>query len=107
MMGTTTQPAGRLDGAAGAFGVATAVTIVFNTALAWIKDAYDPLNSFMARLTSHHWITHGLFDLIVFLAVGIVLMRRGASFGGNRLLLAVIAATLAGGGGLTLWFVLF
>ena len=62
MMANSPQ-ADRLDGAAGAFGAAAAVVIVFNTALAWIKDAWAPLNDAMAALTGHHWITHGLLDL--------------------------------------------
>ena len=55
--------AGTLDGVAAAFGMAAIVTILFNTLLAWIKDAFDPLNDVMALLTGHHWITHGLFDV--------------------------------------------
>jgi len=98
---------GTLDGAAGAFGAAAAFVMVFNTALAWIKDAYAPLNDFMAALTGHHWITHGLVDLAVFVVTGAVLMRLGVRFDGRRLLIAVIAAALLGGGGLTLWFLLF
>jgi len=94
-----------LDGAAGAFGVASVVTIIFNVVLAWIKDAYDPLNSYMASLTGHHWITHGLADLAVFFVVGFALMLTGATYNGRKLIIAVIAATLAGGAGLTLWFV--
>lgn len=46
--------------------LSAAVTIVFNTLLAWIKDAYDPLNSFMAALTGHHWITHSLANVTLF-----------------------------------------
>src|ERR1700722_8840398 len=74
-----------LDGAAAAFGMSAAVTIVFNTVLAWVKDAYDPLNSFMASLTGHHWRTHGLADVIVFVALGYVLMRRGFRMDGMKL----------------------
>jgi hypothetical protein len=121
MMSSTTQPAagiapvsvkvavpriGTLDGAAAAFGVSAAIAIVFNTVLAWIKDAYDPLNSFMASLTSHHWITHGLADVAVFLIVGAVLMRRSISMDGAKLACVLAGAAVVGGGGLALWFVL-
>ena len=105
MMANSPQ-ADRLDGAAGAFGAAAAVVIVFNTALAWIKDAWAPLNDAMAALTGHHWITHGLLDMAVFGLVGLLVWRAGASFNGQRLLLAVVAAALCGGGGLSLWFLL-
>jgi hypothetical protein len=97
---------GMLDGAAAAFGVSAAIAIVFNTVLAWIKDAYDPLNSFMAALTGHHWITHGLADIAVFAIVGAVLMRRHTSMDGTKLACLVGGAVIVGGGGLALWFVL-
>jgi multisubunit Na+/H+ antiporter MnhB subunit len=95
-----------LDGAAAAFGIAAAIAIVFNTVLAWIKDAYDPLNSFMAALTGHHWITHGLADIAVFAIVGAVLMRRHVSMEGTWLVCLLAGAVIVGGGGLALWFVL-
>lgn len=105
------QDAGRqvgvLDDAAAAFGLSAAITIVFNTVLAWIKDAYDPLNTLMASLTGHHWITHGLADIAVFLIVGAVLMRRQFTMDGSRLAFLVAGAVVVGGGGLALWFVLF
>jgi hypothetical protein len=97
---------GTLDGAAAAFGLSAAITIVFNTLLAWIKDAYDPLNSFMASLTGHHWTTHGLADIAVFLILGFIFMQRGFSFDGTRLAALVAGAVIVGGGGLALWFVL-
>jgi hypothetical protein len=94
-----------LDNAAAAFGQAAAVAIIFNTLLAWMKDAWDPLNTFMARLTGHHWITHGLVDLAVFFGLGFFLMSRRSNWNGINLVIAVAVACLAGGGGLALWFV--
>jgi hypothetical protein len=99
--------AGMLDGAVAAFGMSAIVTILFNTLLAWVKDAFDPLNNFMVQLTGHHWITHGLADVILFLVVGTGLMLRGYRVSGNTLALGVAAASIVGGGGLLLWFFLF
>ena len=98
---------GTLDGAAAAFGAAAAITIVFSTVLAWVKDAFDPLNRLMAALTGHHWRTHGLLDIIVFVVVGVVLIRRGFRMDGVWLATLLSAAIIVGGGGLALWFVLF
>jgi hypothetical protein len=98
---------GTLDKAAAAFGLSAAITIVFNTVLAWIKDAFDPLNNFMASLTGHHWITHGLANVAVFLIVGAVLTQRHFTMDGTRLAILVSGAVVVGGGGLALWFVLF
>ena len=88
------------------FGTAVAVTFLFNTILAWVKDAWPPLNSFMAHLTGHHWITHGLVDVAVFLVLGFIFtsMRHGRAGGGMRLAIMLVGAALLAGGGLGLWF---
>jgi len=65
----------RLDNISVGFGISLVVSMFFNTILACIKDVYDPLNRFMALLFGHHWITHGIFDIFVFIAVGIFMMR--------------------------------
>jgi hypothetical protein len=98
---------GPLDAAATGFGLSAAIVIIFNTVLAWIKDAWDPLNSFMAWLTGHHWITHGVVDVALFVVLGLVFMRRGLRMDGTTLAAILGAAAIIGGGGLALWFVVF
>jgi len=93
-----------LDRAAAGFGVSAVVTILFNTLLAWVKDAYEPLNDFMAHLTGNHWITHGLVDVILFVVLGAVLTAFGVRIDGRRLIIALVAVTLLSGAGLSLWF---
>lgn len=82
--------------------------VAFNTALAWIKDAYDPLNTFMASLTGHHWITHGLADVVVFVVLGFVFISTGTAERMNpeRLVRLMIGAVVVAGLGLAVWFVL-
>ena len=60
--------------ASAAFGWAAAITILFNSALACAKDFYSPLNQFMASLSGHHWITHGLADVVLFFGLGLILL---------------------------------
>jgi hypothetical protein len=96
-----------LEGAVAAFGASAIATILFNTALAWIKDAFDPLNDLMARLTGHHWITHGLADVALFLVLGIILTRQGYRASGSSIALGLVAAAVIGGSSLMLWFVFF
>jgi hypothetical protein len=57
------------------FAMAASIAILFSTALAWAKDAYKPLNSFMNVLAWHNWITHGLVDVILFSALGLIFSR--------------------------------
>jgi hypothetical protein len=61
----------------------------------------------MAALTGHHWWTHGLFDVIVFGALGWFLMSRaGGDRLTNRLIAGVAVASVVAGIGLVGWFVL-
>ena len=83
---STTQ----LDCVSAAFALSAAVTVVFNPLRAWVKDAYEPLNKFMAHLSGHHWTMHGLADVLLFVVLGLVFLNFGAA-----------------GLGLAAWFVLF
>ena len=105
-MNAESPPLGR---ASSAFALAAAIACVFNTALAWAKDAYAPLNSFMASLTGHHWITHGLADCLVFAGLGMVFMRTSPAnkIGPDRLVSVLVWAVLAASLGLFAWYLFF
>ena len=96
----------KLDRASSAFGLAAAITVVFNTLLAWVKDAYDPLNTFMAHLMGHHWITHGVTDIVLFGVLGLILMNTDLAekISPNGLVATVIVAVVIAGLGLAGWF---
>jgi len=91
-----------------AFGLSAAIACLFNTALAWAKDAYAPLNKFMASLTGHHWITHGLADLIVFVGLGLIFMKTSAvsKIKPDRLISILTWSVIAASLGLFAWFLL-
>lgn len=88
------------------FVLAAAVAVLFNTALAWAKDAWAPLNRFMASLTGHHWTTHGLADLLVFAVLGLVLSRSGLAekMPSARLPGVLAVSVTVAAVGLALWF---
>ena len=102
------ETAARLNPASAAFALSAAVTIVFNTLLTWGKEAYPPLNTFMASLTGHHWITHGLANVAVFLALGLLFARLGTAdhIGAQRPAFVLIAAVFVSGIGLAGWFII-
>jgi hypothetical protein len=97
---------GKLTAATSGFVLAAAITVLFNTGLAWAKDAYPPLNDFMKSLSGHHWTTHGLADLVVFLGLGFIFMNRRVAekIDPNRLIGALIGAVAIAGLGLALWY---
>ena len=99
----------QLNRTSSAFALSAAITVLFNTVLAWVKDAYEPLNAFMKAVSGHHWTTHGLTDVALFLILGIVFMNTGVAdrINPNRLVVTVVGASLLAGLGLAAWFVLF
>jgi hypothetical protein len=105
----TARGASTLSTTAAAFSVAAAITLVFNAVLTIVKDSSEPLNNFMAGVLGHHWITHGVLIIVVYLVLGWVLTKsevvRGLS--DSTLIGSVVIATLINGGVIALWFFLF
>lgn len=96
----------KLDPVSAAFALSASVTFIFNTLLAWVKDSVPALNSFMASLTGHHWTTHSLFDLIVFIGLGFVFLKTGTAerIDSMTLVRVVVGSAVVGGLGLLGWF---
>jgi hypothetical protein len=89
------------------FVLAAAITVLFNTALAWAKDSVPALNNFMKSLTGHHWTTHGLVDLTVFIGLGLILTKSKAvsKIDPDRLTTALIGTVMVASLGLAVWYV--
>jgi hypothetical protein len=96
----------KLKAATSGFVLAATIAVLFNTGLAWAKDAYAPLNDFMKLLSGHHWTTHGLADLIVFLGLAFIFVktRVAEKIDPNRLIGALVGAVVIAGLGLALWY---
>jgi hypothetical protein len=96
----------RLSPVTSGFVLAAAVTVLFNTALAWAKDMSAPLTAFMASLTGHHWTTHGLADLLLFVALGLFFVKTGIAekVSSDRLPGVLIGAVVVAALGLVVWF---
>jgi predicted tellurium resistance membrane protein TerC len=99
----------KLGRANAGFAMATGITVVFSTALAWAKDAYKPLNNLMNDVAWHNWITHCLADLILFVGLGLIFSNANSveRIAPNRLISFLVAAVVVAGAGLFVWYALF
>ncbi len=99
-MSTEQASAGTTDtvgaGASG-FGVSYAITSILNTLLVVWKESSEAVHDGLAAITGHHWVTQGLLVLIVFLALGFILSRRGIKMSGNALVTTIVGATVVSG----------
>jgi uncharacterized membrane protein SirB2 len=99
----------RLGHASAGFAMAAAVTILFSTVLACVKDAYKPLNSFMNSVAWHNWITHGIVDVILFVGLGLIFYktRWTERIAPNKMISFLVAAVIVAGLGLFIWYAVF
>jgi hypothetical protein len=102
----STSASSALSPATSGFVLSAAITALFNTALAWAKDAYAPLNDFMKSVGGHHWTTHGVVDLIMFVGLGVIFTKTRAAQGivPDRLNKGLVSAIAIAALGLALWY---
>lgn len=99
----------KLGRSSAAFGMAAAITALFNTALAWVKDAYHPLTNYMNAIAGHNWTTQALADVILFAGLGLVFSGThwAERVPPNRLISFLVAAVVIAGVGLFVWYALY
>jgi hypothetical protein len=106
MNSATAPESPKLKAATSGFVLAAAIAALFNTALAWARDAYAPLNGIMKSLTGNPWIAHCLADVVLFAGLGFLFTKTRAAekIDPNRLTGALIGAVAIAALGLALWF---
>jgi hypothetical protein len=99
----------RLGSASAAYGIAAAITALFNTTMACVKDAYRPLQNLMNAISGHNWTTQGLADVILFVGLGLILSntRMVETIKSDRLISFLVGAVLVAGVGLFVWYAMF
>lgn len=83
------------------FGLAVAVCSIVNALLVIAKEKSRAVQNEMQKLTGHHWITHVLVVLALFLAFGFLAAPRvdgqSAAMPVNRLIKIVVAGVCTAG----------
>ena len=54
------------------FGLSVALMSILNTLLVIVKDTNPPIKDAMKAATGHHWITHGIIVIVLFIVLGYV-----------------------------------
>lgn len=84
------------------FGLSLAITSVLSALLVVVKEiGHSTVLPLMAKITGHHWVTHGLFILILFVVIGWILGRanggNGVKMTVNRLITTIVGGVVLGG----------
>ena len=84
------------------FGLSFAITSVVSALLVIIKESSEEgVLAAMKAITGHHWVTHGLFNLILFIVLGWALSRankgQGVNLSANGLVSFIVGAVVISG----------
>lgn len=79
------------------YGLSFAVTSVVSAILVILKETHeDSILAVMKSMTGHHWVTHGVFDIILFVILGWILSasKKGVNISANGLVNAIVGASV-------------
>jgi len=84
------------------FGASLAITSILSALLVVVKELNEnSVLAWMKSLTSHHWITHGVFMVIAFFAIGWGLAKmnngQGLKMTPERLVCVIASGVVIGG----------
>jgi len=84
------------------FGLSFAITSVVSALLVILKETNEEsVLEWMKAITGHHWVTHGLFDLILFVVLGWALSRpnkgQGVNLSAGALVSCIVGAIVVSG----------
>jgi putative flippase GtrA len=70
----------RLSANTTGFGLALAVTSVFSAIMVFIKESNEGVLNFLKSF-GHHWVTHGVLNIVLFVVLGLVFARMNGGKG--------------------------
>jgi hypothetical protein len=84
------------------FGLSLAITSVFSALLVVVKELNEhSVLAWMKAATGHHWVTHGVLDIILFVVLGLILAQtgggRGVQISSKSLINTIIGAVVVSG----------
>lgn len=85
-----------------AFGLSFAITSLFSVVVLILKETNEKtVMAWMKAVTPHHWITHTLLDLIIFVVLGVVLAKsndgQGINISSDKLNSFIVGAFIISG----------
>ena len=90
------------------FGLSAAIVSILNSLLVIFKEMTPPFKKAMADAMGHHWTTHGVIVIGLFLVLGFVLAGavKPESWGADKLGKTILGSVIIGGGALAAFYLL-
>lgn len=78
------------------FGLALAITSILTALLVVLKETNKGLKEGLKALLGHHWTTHGMLTVLVFVILGLLLSQRHWQINGRQLAGIILGGTILG-----------
>ena len=90
------------------FGLSAAVVSIFNTLLVIFKELTPPFKNGMASAMGHHWTTHGVMVIVLFIVLGFVFtgIVKADSWGAEKLGNTLLWSVIIAGGALAAFYLM-
>ena len=98
----TNEPNSTITG----YGISYSITAIFSALLVVLKESNEAVHGLMVALTGHHWVTHGVLNLILFVVLGMIFSRQDLNMSGNILIKLVVGSTILSGLIIATYFIL-
>ena len=88
------------DAYATGYGLSFAIVSVLSALLVVLKEIKeDSVLAAMKAITGHHWVTHGLLDVILFVVIGAALAKggRGMTMAADTLVRTITGSVIVSG----------
>lgn len=98
--GTGTSTSDHADAYATGFGLSFAITSVLSALLVVLKEMNeDSVLAAMKAITGHHWVTHGVLDVVLFVVIGMALAKggQGMTMQADTLVRSIVGSVILSG----------
>ncbi len=84
------------------FGISATITIILNTILMILKEKIPNFHNFLVTLSGHHWISHGIVDIVIFILLGFIISKRVIT---KKISILLILSTIISVAGIMIFFI--
>lgn len=78
------------------FGISAAITIILNMFLMILKEKIPEFHDAMVAFTGHHWVSHGVIDVVIFILLGIFFAKKALNKNISALLISSTIISIVG-----------
>ena len=86
-----------LDNCVVGYGMSYSITSILSALLVVLKESNESVHNFLVAMTGHHWASHGLINIVIFLVLGYIFSKRDQDMSQSSLIKMVVVSTVISG----------